>query len=311
MNDVHHKAGAELGVVLVSLIGGDALRNCLSRVLKNGVPCVVMLGEHDDDISVLQNSNPSVQFIASDGQPVPVRRQRGVQLLDTRIVALVEDSSLPDAGWEAAVIESFVDEKTAAAGGPVCLADTLSGAYLALGCGEYGRFHPRRFPLLATGSAQQNGLLPVTRVPGNNLAYRRDVLLPLIKNEAQGLIEGAINDRLMEAGWRLVMNPAMTVSYAHADRHGASLKTRFQHGRLFAGNRVEGSSWSVRAIWTIKSAVLPFLLTLRGISSMRYAVKPSRWLVVALWIFLMESAWSLGEATGYLRGRGRSLEAWS
>ncbi len=311
MNGVNYQDETILGIVIVSLIGGDALRDCLSRTMETGAPCVAMLGAHDDDIIRLQEDFPSIQFIASDGQPVPVRRQRGVQILDTPLVALLEDSSLPEAGWEKAVISSFTSERTAAAGGPISLAETLTGHYLALGCGEYGRFHPGRFPLLTTGSAGQDELLPVSRLPGNNLAYRRDVLLPLIKDMAQGLIEGEVNHRLMEDGWLLVMNPAMTVSYAHQDRHGARLKTRFQHGRLFAGNRVEGASWPVRAVWAIKSAVLPLLLTMRGVSSMRYAVRPSRWPEVVFWIFIMESAWALGEATGYLRGRGQSLEAWS
>ncbi|NOY17718.1 MAG: hypothetical protein GXP23_12530 [Gammaproteobacteria bacterium] len=311
MNEENHQDEAVLGIVIVSLIGGDALRNCLLRIMETEAPCVVMLGTAEEDITGLRKAFPSVRFVTSAGEPVPVRRQHGVQMLDTSLVALIEDSSLPETGWEKAVVNSFVDEKTAAAGGPVQLTDTLAGSYLALGCGEYGRFHPRRFTLLATGSVLQDGLLPVIRLPGNNLAYRRDILLPLIKDEAQGLIEGEVNNRLLEKGWMIVMNPAMTVSYAHADMHGARLKTRFQHGRLFAGNRVEGSSWQVRVIWAMKSAVLPFLLTLRGMSSMRYAVKPSRWPVVASWIFMMESAWALGEAIGYLRGVGHSLEAWS
>ncbi len=299
-----------LGVVVVSLIGGDALRHCLSRITEMDVPCVVMPGGQDD-VADLKRRFPSARFAGISGQPVPVRRLLGVQMMETPIVAIVEDSSVPGTGWESAVLDCFRDAGTAAAGGPVCLAGSLAGPYLALGCGEYGRFHPARYSLLGTGPVRNNGILPVTRLPGNNLAYRRDILLQLVKDDPQGLIEGSVNDRLREMDFSIVIHPAMSVSYAHEDRHGAQLKTRFQHGRLFAGNRVENTPLPERITWALKSAVLPLLLTARGISSMRFAVSKSRWPLVIMWIFLMESAWSMGELTGYLRGRGSSLEAWS
>lgn len=302
--------GNTLGVVVVSLIGGDALSHCLSRVVEMQLPCLVM-PTGQDDITGLQAAYPTVRFAGVTGQPVPVRRQLGAQMMETPLVAIIEDSSIPGPGWETAVLECFRDADTAAAGGPVCLSDDLRSPFLALGCGEYGRFHPVRFPLLGSGPERAAGILPVTRLPGNNLAYRRELLLSLLDEDNAGLIEGIVNDRLREAGYAIVMHPAMLVSYTHEDRHGAQLKTRFQHGRLFAGNRVENTPLMERLVWAIKSAVLPLLLTARGLSSMRYAVRKSRWPLVAMWIFLMESAWSTGECTGYLRGRGRSLEAWT
>jgi hypothetical protein len=39
-------------------------------------------------------------------------------------------------------------------------------------------------------------------------------------------------------------------------------------------------------------------------------VRPTAWIGVALWILLLETAWAIGEAVGYLTGSGRSLEAW-
>lgn len=299
-----------LGVVVVSLIGGEALSRCLARIVEMQLPCLVMPAGQED-IAGLRKAYPTVRFADVTGQPVPVRRQLGVQMMETPVVALLEDSSIPGPRWENAVLECFRDAGTAAAGGPVSLSDGLSSPGLALGCGEYGRFHPARFPQLAAGPERAAGVLPVTRLPGNNLAYRREAVLPLLNEDSKGLIEGIVNDRLREAGYAIVMQPAMQVSYAHEDRHGAQLTTRFQHGRLFAGNRVESAPLMERLVWAAKSAVLPLLLTARGLSSMRHAVRKSRWPLVAVWIFLMESAWSLGECTGYLRGRGRSLEAWS
>jgi hypothetical protein len=107
------------------------------------------------------------------------------------------------------------------------------------------------------------------------------------------------------------MHPAMTVTYTVMDRYGARLKTRFNHGRLFAGNRVAGQNRKARISWLLKSMLLPPVLTLRGWSNMTNAVELIAWPKVMAWIFLMETAWSVGEAVGYLKGVGHSLDTWN
>jgi hypothetical protein len=305
---------AGVSLVVVALAGGRALVEILEAVGSLPAEVVVLADGGSNRIAELSERFPAVIFINRDGLPVPLARRRGVEQASAAIVALLEDTSQPAAGWHAAIAEAFAEPGTAAAGGPVLLAPQLGVRYLALGCCEYGRFHPGRFDRLAdvaaAGGCGGAGRLPVSSLPGNNLAYRREALLAVLGECGHGLVEGEINARLRERGHTLCMHPAMTVSYAIEDRHGALLSTRFNHGRLYAGSRVSGQGGAARLGWLLKSLLLPAVLTARGWSHMTVAVRPAAWPQVMLWILLMQSAWAFGEALGYMAGTGRSLEVW-
>lgn len=300
----------EISIIIVSLVGGEALVGVLQSVQVIKGERLVMLDVSKNNITVLQQQFPDVQFVSRDKLSVPMARKRGVEMSNGNVVALLEDTSLPATGWYEAVAAAFAKSDVIAVGGPVNLSSKLGGSYLALGCGEYGRFHPDRFALMAEGEVVNSNLLPVARLPGNNLAYRREPLMDILRDKEHGLIEGEINEQLKTNGKKLYMLPAMLVTYSMMDAHGARLKTRFSHGRLFAGNRIAGQNWNTRISWFIKSMLLPAVLSLRGWSSMVSAVRPMAWPKVMVWIFLMETAWSIGEAVGYLNGIGKSMEAW-
>lgn len=294
----------------MALVGGEALAACLRGLPEAHDRCVVVLAEHMGGAGYWETRFPAVRFIDASGLPVPLRRQRGVEAACGDIVALLEDTSVPDPDWCRAVCQAFADPQVAAAGGPVRVSPALPGRFQALACGEYGRFHPRRFPRLGISAVAADGRQPVARLPGNNLAYRRGRLMPLLNQSDRGLIETEVNQALQTRGFTLLLQPGMSVMYAAADRANARLRARWQHGRLFAGSRVAGQDWGTRLAWFVKSLLLPFLLSGRAWGSMTQAVRPTAWIGVALWILLLETAWAIGEAVGYLTGSGHSLEAW-
>ncbi len=300
----------DLSVVVVALVGGEALAACLRGLPEPHNRCVVVLAEHMGGAGYWETQFPAARFIDAAGLPVPLRRQRGVEAAGGDVVALLEDTSVPDPDWCRAVCQAFADPQVAAAGGPVRVSPTLPARFQALACGEYGRFHPRRFPLLGIAAAAVDGRQPVARLPGNNLAYRRERLMSLLDRSDRGLIETEVNQALRTRGFTLLLQPGMSVVYAAADRANARLRARLQHGRLFAGSRVAGQGWGTRLAWFAKSLLLPLLLSGRAWRGMTQAVRPTAWMGVAVWILLLETAWAAGEAMGYLAGSGRSLEAW-
>lgn len=300
----------DLGIVVISLAGGETLERCLRRLAPLHQQCRVCLDGSSNDIVALQTAFPSVLFVDCERQVIPIRRQRAAESMDCDIVVFLEDTSVPEPGWSSAICSAFSDPRIAAAGGPVLLSAHMSSRYQALGCGEYGRFHPSRVPLLATAPPGVEGAMPVNRIPGNNMAYRRELLLDVLKHKKHGLLEGEVTGRLMAQGLSLLMHPAMTVVYSGGDDNGARLMSRLQHGRLFASGRVSGKGVVTRLGWFAKSLLLPVILSVRAISSMTRAVQPASWPAVILWIILMESAWSFGESAGYLAGQGSSLESW-
>lgn len=298
----------DIDVVIVALLGGEALAACLARLLPWHDRCHVVLNA-DNVIALWQARFPLVHFLADDGQPVPLRRQRGVQSVQGEFVALLEDTTLPEAGWLAAACEAFTHAQVAAVAGPVNIAANLTGHFQALACTEYGRYHVALFPRLGLGEIRGEMQI-VSRLPGNHLAYRRPMLLEILANGTRGLIEGEVNAVLQSRGQQLAYHSRMAACYSAADPHGASLATRMQHGRLYASQRAMGQSSMGRLILFAKALLLPVVLSARGLGSMVHAVKPAAWLSTALWIVLMESAWAAGEALGSIAGAGRSMAAW-
>lgn len=304
-------SAARLTVIVIPLIGGeslDAYLDDLAEILASDsrgdrCPILVVLAAEEARLEARRARHPGVSFLRAHHPAVPLRRRQAVEAARGDLVALLEDTALPSAGWLAAALRAFDDRSVAAAGGPVTVSRALPLRYQALGYSEYGRFLPGH-------AAPGAGAVAADRLPGNNLAYRRDVLLQALLDGDRGLVEGAVNERLLAQGFKLALHPAMAVTYRGADRHGARLATRLQHGRLYAAGRAAGESWPTRLALFAKALLLPLVLPLRALAHGARAIPPASLPGVASWIFLMEGAWALGEAIGTLAGEGRGLESW-
>ncbi len=297
-------------VVVVALHGGRSLEACLGVLGKQGAICVVMLGSDTGDAASWRARFPSVRFIDTAALSVPRRRRRGIEAADTEWVALLEDSSVPQARWSGAIAEAFTAPAVVAVGGPVAIGAGVTHRQTALACCEYGRFHPSAIHRLTLGGERErSGAFDVDRLPGNNVAYRK-VALRSVCGEDEPLLETQANAALLAAGGRLRMHPDMAVEYRPGDDRGTRLGERFRHGRLYGGMRARGVSAGRRTWWLLKALLLPPVLSGRGLRAMRAAVPPSAWWAVGAWVCCMGTAWAAGEATGYLAGPGRTLDAW-
>ena len=295
---------------MIALAGGDALAACLGRLGASQGDCQVMLGDGMGRADTWQARFPAVRFVEAQAMTVPMRRQRGIEAAQGALVALLEDTSLPEPGWREALCEAFASEKVAAAGGPVRIDPALPARTQALACTEYGRFHPDRFPQLALGAADDRGVQAVSRLPGNNLAYRRATIVPMLESGTQGLLESVVNEKLRASGHSLALHPRMAVVYSAADPQGIRVRTRWHHGRLYAGQRAAGWGLMARLVALAGSVLLPVVLSARSLAAMTRAVRPAAWLPTAFWICVMETAWAAGEGAGYVAGGGDSVEAW-
>ena len=303
-------------IIVIPLLSGPALEACLQRLSKilqlDRVECLVVLADGEDagDISTWRRRYPTVRFLSASQPAVPLRRRQGVEAAHGEFVALIEDTSCPGPGWYEALSEGFDKPEVAAVCGPVEVSRTLPSRFQALGYTEYGRFHPCHMVRGKGPARTEDALRPARRLPGNNLAYRRAPLLEALLGSNGGLFEADVNERLRSQGFQLLMHPTMLVTYCGADHHGARLSTRFQHGRLYAARRSAGRSWLVRLTLLAKSVTLPVILPARALSTVFRALPLSSIPRVALWIGLLEGAWALGEAVGYLAGEGNALESW-
>ncbi|MDP9096039.1 MAG: hypothetical protein M3N26_05710 [Pseudomonadota bacterium] len=299
---------APLSVVVIPLVGGAALASCLARLPEHGVECIVVLRQADDP-DAWSCRIPGPRFVRAAADPVPLRRQQGIQIASGPIVALLEDTTWPGDQWCDAVRSGFADDNVAAVGGPITISDDLPARFQALGWSEYGAFTPGRFARLAVGEPR-SGSYAVTRLPGNNLAYRRTDVLDLLRNGRDGLLENLVGSALRAGGRTLACVPAMSADYAVADHHGAALRTRLNHGRLYMASVASDPSLLRRAALLAKAAVLPPVLLRRTVAAISGSRPPVPWLRVMLWAALIETAWAAGEALGAVAGAGDSLERW-
>jgi hypothetical protein len=302
-------AAPPLSIVVIPLVGQSAVANCLDRLPLATVECIVVLRETMGAVTSWERRYPSVFFLGAANAPVPVRRQIGLRAAAGNVVGLIEDTTWPDEGWCAATLSAFADPRTAAAGGPVKIAATLPSRYQALGASEYAAFATDRLPR-ATGSSICDQPVTASRVPGNNMAFRRLDLIEAMDKHDGGMFEGVTCARLLAKGCQVVYHPRMSVTYAVCDRHNASLATRLHHGRIYAAGLVRYRTWPFRLVHLAKTPLLPIVLTARAIGSLRGSGSLRAKVAALFWLILMESAWAIGEAVGVLAGVGKSVNEW-
>lgn len=275
----------DLTVVVVSLVGDAALTTCLAALAPQAAR-----------IMVVGRSAPGW---AEDAEAsVPALRLAALQAAQTPYVAFIEDTAVPTPGWTQGLRSAFAEGAVAVAG-PITISPLLSARCRALGLSEYARFQP-------TGNEHTGA----AALPGLAFAVARDAVLPLVGDPAEGLVEGDLVRRLFEAGQSVRTSNAMAVCYAVDHAQGARLRTRFQHGRLFAGRRFRRTDLGHRLGYAAAAFLLPAVMVRRALKDHPKELRV--WPGVVLWLCLLCAAWSAGEFTGYLTGSvGDAVESWT
>ncbi|MEP7130508.1 MAG: glycosyltransferase family 2 protein [Sphingomicrobium sp.] len=277
----------DLTVIVVALIGGEALDECLRAVAGQAATCLAV--HRDGTIADGRGQTVGV----ADGLDIPAKRRSAVELATTPLVALFEDTIIPADGWADAVAAAFRREGVVACGGPVIIAESLPPQTRALTLSEYGRYNDRQ----PAGS--------VAALPGCNFAFRRDALVEATRG-SEGLVDREVFRRLVENGGKIVWAPAMAVKYGRAFPEGASLKTRFDHGRITVS--LSATSPLRRTTAAAKSVLLPAVLTAR---TLRQAGPRQLGSASTLgWLLLQHTAWAAGEFVGALMPRSQSVDQW-
>ena len=274
----------QLTVIVVALLGGDALASCLAAIRLQATTILVV----DRDGGIFDGEMRQVG--RASALNIPAKRQSAVELASTPLVALIEDIVAPDAGWADAAAAALSRKGVVGCGGPVRIPDTLPASTRALALAEYARFNDRT----AEGA--------VKSLPGCNFAFRREDLLDAMHG-SDGLVDQEVFRRLNEPGHMLAWAPDMGVIFARAFEEGASLKTRFQHGRIYGSSEASRGGLPGRAMTVAKGFALPAVLTMRTLASA--TPRQRRSVMTVAWLLVQHAAWSAGEITGAVMGASR------
>ena len=274
----------ELTAIIVALLGGEALKRCIEAAAAQTRHIVVVRRDGtivDPHGKVLGNA---------DRLDIPGKRKAAIEIADTEIVGLLEDTVLPGSGWSSAAVSALARKVAVASGGPVVIDKSLPPASRSLALSEYGSFN---HPDLTTAP---------TTLPGCNMAFRRSAVLEAMR-ETDGLIDQVVFRNLLAAGGEFAWSPGMSVTFAHANPAGARLSTRFDHGRLYASTEARDSGAAGRLIRAGKALLLPPVLLARGL---QYATVVDWTSPSTLgWLALQQTAWAAGEFVGATMGPSR------
>lgn len=301
-------------VAIIALHGGASLERCIRAVLPQDPRCVVMLGADMGSAEDWASLLPGPVFVPGPPFAIPERRARALALATTEWVGLLEDSSIPEPGWIRSVARNHSDRQLGAMGGPVAIAPDLSTAQLALGCCEFGGFHPSLVHRYRSRSPVNRPHLGhaafyVSRLPGNNLAYSKSALAASGVT-GHSLVETDANAALLAHGLMLAIDRGMQTTYAPLDDRGANWLARVRHGRLYGATCARGAPASRRVMLLAKALLLPLVLLARSLPHMMRVAPPSRWFATAAIIAWLETAWACGEGLGVVLGPGDSATQW-
>ena len=260
---------------LLEIIVADSSTDGTDRIIRRDFPGVRLL-HFTDDLGLAQLRGHGIAAAAAD------------------IIAVIDPYSIVGPGWLPALLEAHQRRSNLVIGGAVDLhdADRQRLSAWALYLWEYGRFMP---PVTAG---------PVDILPGSNISYKRPALGDPGLLRQRGFWKTFVN-WAVDAREPLWLDPAVVVSLRKPIPTGSFLRTRYDHGRCFAGMRVAGASRSTRVGRALTTPILPLLLWFRVARAFWPKGRRRREFVLTTPTQLLLFAnWARGELVGYLRGPG-------
>jgi glycosyltransferase involved in cell wall biosynthesis len=297
-------AATVLSVVIGSHDAAAVIDTCLealeSQRRGGEVEVIVSDSSTDGTPDRIRGRFPWVRLIHHD-EPVALAglRGRGIAAANGDLIAILDPYSVASSDWADQVIETHRRQSHPIIGGSVGLhrAETRSLAEWTLYFNEYALFLP-----------------PVVRgetwiVPGSNVVYKRRVLFDGNRPRYPIFWKTFANWDIERAGSPLWLEPAVHVDLNKPIPLGSFLRTRYDHGRCFAGIRVRDRGWPTRVLRVLSTPLVPPLLMWRWTRGYwpkrRYR---GRFLLTVPAQLTLSAVWAWGEAWGYARGSGRCCD---
>jgi hypothetical protein len=284
-----------VSVVVASNRDKALLHACLGSLLPQcqrlSAELVVARAGPPAEVAALAKTYSSVRFIAAPlDATIPSLRAIGMAQASGDVVALTEDHCIADDNW----VEALTQTATAGAdvvGGGMGNARITRAVDWAAYFAEYGFFSNDR----------PDGGDGTPLLTGANVAYKRHVVDDVIRWARQGEWENVAHMRLAARGSMLRFARTAAVYQNQTYGLAAFCVDRYTHGRDYARKRLAEEPGARRWFLLAASPLLPPVLAWRvARASARTRVGTFLRALPATILFL--SAWSIGEAAGYLRG---------
>ena len=288
----------DISVVIGAHQARSTVAHCLQSVLAQihglHAEIIVAAGTADGTADFVAREFPAVTLLrGSHRQLVPDLWAMGIEHARAPLVAITIAQCVPGADWVPALLRVANEyPHVAALGGPIDGPHGGSPIDWAVYFARYTAHMPGR----ASGDVRD--------VAGDNALYRREALQSAWTNRRFGFWETLVHHKLRVDGRSIRTAPTLMVQLMPASGRPGFASIRFRHGRHFASTR-SLSSGAARVLRIVSTPLLPVVLLFRIGRSvwqrrrdwMGHYLRSIPWLIVFL------TAWSLGEAVGYLAPR--------
>lgn len=235
----------------------------------------------------MQARFPSARFHERPGALVPELWRDGIDLARGRIVALTISPMVPAPDW-AATARREAQRHGVVAGAIDPIEGLPLGDFAECVC-RYARdmspFEPRED----------------AAIPGDNCAYRRELLEDTRELWAEGFWEPVVNDGLVRVGVTPRQDPALRVHQGRSAGSAAFVRQRLVHGRAHGRQRGAGFSARRNVAGVLGAPLVPLVLLARVYRELASRGRLTAKAVMALpWLATYDVAWAVGEARGHL-----------
>lgn len=204
-------------------------------------------------------------------------------------VALTTAQFVPPQDWIAGLLAADLDQ-WAGVGGPIENEVEGNPVRWAVYFLRYWKFAPP----LALGA--------VDEIAADNAVYDRAEVMNHPDLLARGFWEPSFHARFRADGRGLCLDERLLSLYRGHDGVGDFSRQRFAHGRAFAVTRGQAGSRAAAGAYLLATPLLPPLLIGRIMATaMRRRLHAVRFFQALPWLLVFVTAWSAGEAAGYLK----------
>ena len=286
-----------VSIVLAAHDAGRSIARCLEALSRQaGIERaeVLVASSSTDDTDAIVERFPFVHLLRfADPLTVPELRGRAIAAAKGEIIAVIDPYSIAGEGWLRELVRAHEERTELVIGGPVDLADAGSRSLLewAQYINEYGMF----LPPMASGRMKI--------LPGCNVSYKRPALFHGDAPRHPTFWKTLVNREA--GGTGLWLAASAVVALDKPIPFSGFLRTRYHHGRCFAGMRPAGAAERLGRALTAPLLPLVFLWRWGRAYLGRGRHRSKFWATLPLQALLF-SAWAGGEMVGYLFGRGRS-----
>lgn len=287
-------ARPKLSVVVASQNARAGIEACLAALeaqRTEGVEIVVVDNSTDGTAEIIKERFPGVRLILEPPSAlIPELWEAGIRQSTGEIVAITTAHCVPGKDWITRIIQAH-EAPTPAIGGAVENEGSSGLVDWAVYFCRYSRYM-LPFP---------EG--PVLEIPGDNASYKRVSIDRCREVWRHGFWEPAVHAELRKAGLELWLVPSIVVYHRRSFGFFGFLRQRFRHGRQFGAWRASGLTRSRRALYTLLSPTVPFVLLVRIVRQVLGKRRHRGKLFTSLPILvLFLLAWTGGELIGHLEG---------